>query len=122
MGNTVARSACCHSHADRMGVEVLAVGTELHAPPTGAHRGIALRDVESGNGVTHFLRIGWSRRVRERPRSCRRLGDEAARVFEEEFAVLLLEDGVHPLGVGVDVVVPVRNTKQRPSARSPTFL
>src|SRR5271156_1790970 len=44
-------------HADRMGIDVLALGTEFHAP-TGAHRGIALRDVESGNGVTHFLRIG----------------------------------------------------------------
>src|SRR5439155_454074 len=90
-------------HADRMAMDVLAVGPELDLAAR-THRGIAGGNVERRQGVPHLLRIG-------RAGALERVGDheglrhQAARIFEEKFAVPLLVFGVDLLRVGVDVVI-----------------
>src|ERR1700692_2983662 len=47
-------------HPDRMAVDVLAVGTELHLS-AGRHRVIAPRNIERGQRFANLLRIGGAR-------------------------------------------------------------
>src|SRR5471032_24864 len=54
-------------HADGAAVDVLAVGPEFY-PSARRHRRVALGDIERGQRLTHFLRIGRGRplqRIRE---------------------------------------------------------
>src|SRR6516162_5790124 len=97
-------------HADRMGVNVLAVGTEFHLA-AGAHCGVTGRDVERGDGVAHFLWIGRCGALK-RVGNHECLRNKAAGIFEQELAKLLLIGGIDLLRVVVDVVVPVRHAEQ----------
>src|SRR6476469_6167465 len=74
-------------HADRVAINVLAVGTELHFSAR-RHCGIAGRHVERRERLAHLLRIGRLRPL-ERVDDHERLRDEAAAVLEQEFAVAL---------------------------------
>ena len=78
---------------------------------TWTHRGVTAGNVEGGERVAHFLRIG-----RGGPLQCigdhERLRDESAGILEQKLAVLLLILGIHRLSVGVDVVIPMGDPQQ----------
>src|SRR5580704_12169292 len=71
-------------HPDRMAVDVLAVGSELHLAAR-THRGIARGYVERCDGIAHLLRIGGGRPL-QRVGDHEGLRDKAAGIFEQEFA------------------------------------
>src|SRR6185312_277236 len=75
-------------HADRTAVDVLPVGAELDLA-AGRHRRVARRDVERRQSRAHLLRIGRGRPL-ERIGQHKGLRDEAAGIFEQEFAGALL--------------------------------
>src|SRR5882672_11845723 len=97
-------------HADRAAVDILAVGAELDLA-AGRHRRIAGGNVERRQGLADLLRIGGSRALK-RIDQHEGLRDQAAGIFETEFAGALLEFRIHLLGVVADVVIPVRHALQ----------
>src|SRR6202035_6030636 len=82
-------------HADRAAVDVLAVGSEFYLSAR-RHRRIARRNVERGQSVAHLLRIGGGGAF-QRIGQHEGLRDQAAGIFEEEFAGTFLVFGVHLL-------------------------
>ena len=72
---------------------------------------MASRTFCGSDGVADLLRIG-GRRPLQRVDNHEGLRHQAAAVLEQKLAVLLLICGVDPLRVGVDVVIPVRDTEQ----------
>ena len=97
-------------HPDRMRVDILAVRAELHLPAR-THRGVATRDVEGCERLTHFLRLGRGRALKRiSDHEC--LSDETTRILEQKLAVLLLVRRIHRLGIGINIMVPMRNAQQ----------
>src|SRR5664279_3336139 len=97
-------------HADRVGVDVLAVRTKLHFSAW-PHRRVSLRDVDGRESVANFLRIG-GRRSFECVSEHERLRDEAAGILEDKLSIAFLVFGVNFLRVGVRVMVPVCHALQ----------
>src|ERR1700749_1596211 len=75
-------------HANRLAVDVLAVGAELYLA-TGRHRGVAGGDIERRQRLAHLLRIGGSGTL-HRVGQHESLRDQAAGIFEGEVAGALL--------------------------------
>src|ERR1700751_2769233 len=97
-------------HPDGPAIDVFAVRPELHLAAR-RHCRKAGGHIECRQRLAYLLRIGRARAL-QRIRQHEGLGDEATGIFEQEITGALLELLVHLLGIGVDVVIPVRDALQ----------
>src|ERR1700694_3429574 len=75
-------------YADRVAVNILAVGSELHFSAR-RHRRVTGGDIERGQCLANLLRVGGGRPL-QRAGDHEGLRDQAAGIFEQEFAGALL--------------------------------